>query len=58
MNGPHVNLAMLFPLLAREKCTLSLLQLQTTVLCNETWALSEYGRLYNWHATVELSLTV
>lgn len=21
--------------------------------CNETWALSEYGRLYNWHATVD-----
>ena len=21
--------------------------------CNESWALSEYGRLYNWHATVD-----
>ena len=21
--------------------------------CNETWALSEYGRLYNWHATID-----
>jgi uncharacterized protein (TIGR02145 family) len=21
--------------------------------CNESWALAEYGRLYNWHATVD-----